>query len=100
MNENFDKLIKAIENTNSTTEQHREQHKCLWDNIKGNSQKLNIIDDELHSNIPTKKGLTYQINDLNQAVFDIKRIMYIGVGIMLTINIIPKLKELLITLGN
>lgn len=82
------KLMKTIENANS------KQFKSLWDAILENTNKLNTIDDELHSSIPTKKGLSYQVDDLNQAIMDIKRIIYIGVGAMLAINILPRLKEI------
>lgn len=81
--------------TINTTANSKDNIELLRDNINLLKHKIDVINDELHSNIPTKKGLVYQINDLNEAVFDIKRIIHIGIGIMLIINILPQLKTIL-----
>ena len=95
MREKFDEIIDILNKNNSDTDKHREQHKCLWDNIKINSQNIKKLEEDLHSNNPTRRGLSYQVCDLSKVVLDIKRIMYIGVGIMLAINILPKLKQII-----
>lgn len=81
--------------TINTTANSKDNLELLRDNINLLKHKIDVINDELHSNIPTKKGLVYQINDLNEAIFDIKRIIHIGIGIMLIINILPQLKTIL-----
>lgn len=81
--------------TINTIVNSKDNLELLRDNINLLKHKIDVINDELHSNIPTKKGLVYQINDLNEAIFDIKRIIHIGIGIMLIINILPQLKTIL-----
>ena len=81
--------------TINTIVNSKDNLELLRDNINLLKHKIDVINDGLHSNIPTKKGLVYQINDLNEAIFDIKRIIHIGIGIMLIINILPQLKTIL-----
>lgn len=91
----FDELINAVRNTNSNVDEHREQHKCLWNAIKENKTNIALVDDELHSNIPTKKGLVYQITEVQQAVIDIKKIMNIGLGVCIALQTLPFLQNII-----
>ena len=95
MKTKIDELVEAIKSTNSDTEQHREQHKCLWNAIKENKTDIALINDELHSHIPTKKGISYQLSEVQQAVLDIKKIVNIGIGVAIAFQLLPFLQNLL-----
>lgn len=99
MKSKIDDIVEAIKSTNSNTEEHREQHKCLWNAIKENKTDIALINDELHSNIPTKKGISYQLSEVQQAVLDIKKIVNIGIGVAIAFQVLPFLQHLIQILG-
>ena len=53
-----------------------EEMKNVLELCKQNSNDIEVIDEELHSQVPTRKGLCYQVNELQQADQSIKRIIY------------------------
>ena len=63
-----------------------------------NSNDIEVIDEELHSQVPTRKGLCYQVNELQQAVQSIKRVIYISTGVMFAIQGLPVIRQILIIL--
>ena len=65
---------------------------------KQNSNDIEVIDEELHSQVPTRKGLCYQVNELQQAVQSIKRVIYISTGVMFAILGLPVIRQILIIL--
>ena len=75
-----------------------EEMKNVLELCKQNSNDLEVIDEELHSQVPTRKGLCYQVNELQQAVQSIKRVIYISTGVMFAIQGLPVIRQILIIL--
>ena len=75
-----------------------EEMKNVLELCKQNSNDIEVIDEELHSQVPTRKGLCYQINELQQAVQSIKRVIYISTGVMFAIQGLPVIRQILIIL--
>lgn len=75
-----------------------EEIKNVLELCKQNSNDIEVIDEELHSQVPTRKGLCYQVNELQQAVQSIKRIIYISTGVMFAIQGLPVIRQILLIL--
>lgn len=75
-----------------------EEMKNVLELCKQNSNDIEVIDEELHSQVPTRKGLCYQVNELQQAVQSIKRVIYISTGVMFAIQGLPVIRQILIIL--
>ena len=75
-----------------------EEMKNVLELCKHNSTAIEVIDEELHSQVPTRKGLCYQVNELQQAVQSIKRVIYISTGVMFAIQGLPVIRQILIIL--
>ena len=75
-----------------------EEMKNVLELCKQNSNDIEVIDEELHSQVPTRKGLCYQVNELQQADQSIKRIIYISTGVMFAIQGLPVIRQILIIL--
>lgn len=75
-----------------------EEMKNILELCKQNSNDIEVIDEELHSQVPTRKGLCYQVNELQQAVQSIKRVIYISTGVMFAIQGLPVIRQILIIL--
>ena len=75
-----------------------EEMKNVLELCKQNSNDIEVIDEELHSQVPTRKGLCYQVNELQQAVQSIKRVIYISTGVMFAIQGLPVISQILIIL--
>ena len=72
-----------------------EEMKNVLELCKQNSNDIEVIDEELHSQVPTRKGLCYQVNELQQAVQSIKRVIYISTGVMFAIQGLPVIRQIL-----
>ena len=75
-----------------------EEMKNVLELCKQNSNDIEVIDEELHSQVPTRKGLCYQVNELQQAIQSIKRVIYISTGVMFAIQGLPVIRQILIIL--
>lgn len=75
-----------------------EEIKNVLELCKQNSNDIEVIDEELHSQVPTRKGLCYQVSELQQAVQSIKRVIYISTGVMFAIQGLPVIRQILIIL--
>ena len=75
-----------------------EEMKNVLELCKQNSNDIEVMDEELHSQVPTRKGLCYQVNELQQAVQSIKRVIYISTGVMFAIQGLPVIRQILIIL--
>lgn len=91
----IEEIKGAIKYNSEIDEDHRKQHKCLWETCKKNTTNIELINEELHSQVPTKKGLCYQVNDLKEAVYSIKKIIYITSGVMLAFQTMPILRDII-----
>lgn len=81
-----------------TVREVAEEMKNVLELCKQNSNDIEVIDEELHSQVPTRKGLCYQVNELQQAVQSIKRVIYISTGVMFAIQGLPVIRQILIIL--
>ena len=81
-----------------TVREDVEEMKNVLELCKQNSNDIEVIDEELHSQVPTRKGLCYQVNELQQAVQSIKRVIYISTGVMFAIQGLPVIRQILIIL--